>query len=177
MKVTVPVGARIARFGPGELAKTFAVSVTDWPAVLGFGLLARLTPEAIFDAGGGGAGGVEVLPWKLASPEYTAEEAPMVVLRLVVEATLSVVLEVSEAVPTDVAPLKNCTVPEGSPSTRPEGPMVMKWTGPPAGGWASATLAATTHCPGNRPVQAPETVVVEGAWAIFRVSGEEVTAA
>jgi hypothetical protein len=98
---------------------------------------------------------------------------PIVGLRLAAEVTLSVVLESGRCRSVEVEPLKNCTLPEASPSLRLEAPIVIKWTGPPARGWAAATLAATTHWPGNSPVHAPEIEVTEGALPTSNTTGEE----
>ena len=94
-KNTWPVGPGVA-----EVEETVAVSVTDWSVLLGFGVAVRLTLVVI--------GTVLLLGWKLASPGYDAEKLPLVVVlvmsRLAVEATLSVMLGIKIPVPIDVEP-------------------------------------------------------------------------
>jgi len=91
-----PVGAGVA-----EEVEMVAVSVTDWPVLLGFGFAVRLTLVA--------AGIGLLLGWKLPSPGYDAEKLPLVVVVLVlssaVEATLSEMLGIKFPVPIDVEPL------------------------------------------------------------------------
>ena len=88
-------------------------------------------------------------------------------LRVAVEATFKALPGDSDATPRDVVPLKNCTLPEGSPSTRPAAPITMKWKGPPVGGGASATVAVLKHSEMiPETAQTADIVVVEFACVI-----------
>ena len=102
---------------------------------------------------------------------------PLVVLRLALEATLAAALGLSEAVPVKKPPPKNCTLPLGLPSTRPEAPISMKRYGPPAGGWPSATVATARHCERVVAAQLSASVVTDGALVIFTVNGVAAVAA
>src|SRR5206468_1235121 len=105
---TVPAGEP----APGALTDTVAVSVVDCANTVGFGALVRDVAVAAWFTGCECE--ADVLPVKLALPEYTAvsECAPSpsaAVLRTADPAETA-------AIPSDVAPSKNSTVPEGEPA-------------------------------------------------------------
>jgi hypothetical protein len=93
---------------------TVAVKVTDWPKTEGFVEEVRVVVVAMPEGLIMTETALDVLPVKLGAPEYSAvnESIPtgsVVVVRIAV-------LPLRLAVPTDVVPLKNCTVPVGVPA-------------------------------------------------------------
>ena len=96
---------------PGEVTVTVAVSATLVPNEDGFGaLLSAVAVLAWFTVW---LCAEDVLPLKLASPEYTAvsEWPPTASAEVLIEAELPLTGEL----PSDVAPSKNSTVPPGVP--------------------------------------------------------------
>jgi hypothetical protein len=91
---------------------TVAVNVTDWPNVDGFGALASAVLELAGFTVWLCAG--DVLPVKLASPEYTAVSEWTPAFRLLVLSTA--LPDETGLVPSDVAPSKNSTEPPGPPA-------------------------------------------------------------
>jgi len=105
---TVPAGEP----APGALTDTVAVSVVDCANTVGFGALVSDVAVAAWFTGCECE--ADVLPVKLALPEYTAvsECAPTASAEVLIAA------EPAEtgAVPSEVAPSKNSTVPGGEPA-------------------------------------------------------------
>ena len=105
---TVPDGAP----APGAVTVIVAVSVVDWLKNVGLGaLVSDVAVEAGFTVCECEA---DVLPVKLALPEYTAVSE----CEPTASADVLIAAEPPEtgAVPSDVAPSKNSTVPEGVPA-------------------------------------------------------------